>query len=513
MNLLLNPALTLSYNQLSAFSGLDSSWNLFDTAFGTQYDRTVAVTLRSQWQAGDFSQLPQIEILDSSSTVTITSAILQATDADSFPDQLVYTLTGIPTGGSLKLNGTSLTVGSTFTQLDVLQGLVTYTNTNNLATNDSFTFNFTDNTFVTKVSVGINGSQTNGDSILPGISANGRYVTFQSNATNLVSSDTNNVSDVFIYDRQLGITKRVSVATNGTQANNVSTIETSSISSDGRFVLFQSLASNLVSGDTNNVQDGFIRDTQVGTTSLVTVANDGSQSNGLSSIGYLSDNGRYVSFVSDATNLVSGDTNNVRDVFVRDRQVGTTIRVSVASDGTQANGVSNGAYMSPDGRYVVFRSDATNLVAGDTNGFADIFLRDLLTDTTTRISNGIGGTQANGSSNLASISADGRYVVFSSDASNLVTGDTNGVRDVFLYDRQLGQIIFSSIQGNGVTDNPRISADGQLVTVTSSASNVFSVDTNGTSDVFIYDAATKTIGLVSFNNSEEVGNGASANLR
>ena len=141
-------------------------------------------------------------------------------------------------------------------------------------------------------------------------------------------------------------------------------------------VAFISLATNLVAGDTNGVEDIFVRDTQTGTTTRVSVANDGSQGNGMSSLASISGDGRYVAFYSGATNLVAGDTNGVWDVFVRDTQAGATTLVSVASDGTQGNDGSSTPSISSDGRYVVFISYATNLVAGDTNATRDVFVRD-----------------------------------------------------------------------------------------------------------------------------------------
>jgi len=234
---------------------------------------------------------------------------------------------------------------------------------------------------LTRVSVDSNGAQANGGSYRDRISADGRYVAFVSDATNLIPDDTNNAEDVFVKDRQTGATTRVSVASQtGAQANNGS--GTPAISGDGRFVAFYSDASNLVSGDTNGIGDIFVHDRQTGVTTRVSVDSSGNEANGQNSDYYLaiSGDGRYVAFPSDATNLVSGDTNNVTDIFVHDCQTGQTRRVSVASDGTEANGRSYfGMDISDDGRYVVFSSFATNLVAGDTNGTRDIFVHDLQT--------------------------------------------------------------------------------------------------------------------------------------
>src|SRR5438132_985845 len=212
-------------------------------------------------------------------------------------------------------------------------------------------------------------------------------------------------------------TVRVSVASDGTEGNDVSL--GSALSADGRFVAFDSAATDLVAGDTNGASDVFVHDRQTGTTERVSVASDGAQGNDSSSRGSpaLSADGRFVAFDSDATNLVAGDTNGTTDVFVHDRQTGTTERVSVASGGgTQGNGKSGGFFafpaLSADGRFVAFQSDATNLVAGDTNGTTDVFVHDRQTGTTERVSVASAGSQGNGSSAGPVLSADGRFVAF-----------------------------------------------------------------------------------------------------
>ena len=172
-----------------------------------------------------------------------------------------------------------------------------------------------------------------------------------------------------------------------------------------------------------------------GLTTRVSVDSAGTQANGDTADAALSANGRFVAFDSGATNLVAGDTNGQQDIFVHDRRTGTTTRVSVDSAGTQANNASVAPALSADGRFVAFETEATNLVAGDTNGQQDIFVHDRRTGTTTRVSVDSAGTQANSECHLAALSADGRFVTFYSEATNLVPGDTNGVRDVFVHDR------------------------------------------------------------------------------
>jgi archaellum component FlaF (FlaF/FlaG flagellin family) len=343
---------------------------------------------------------------------------------------------------------------------------------------------------IERVSVASDGTQANGESVEPAISADGRFVAFKSAASNLVSGDTNGYSDIFIHDRQTGITERVSVTYTGTQANLFS--YDAAVSNDGRYVAFTSSASNLVPGDTNGVEDVFIHDRQTDETERVSVASDGSQGNTWSNSPAITGDGRYMAFSSHASNLVIGDTNNAWDIFVHDRQTGTTERVSIASDGTQANSEADGPAITPDGRYVTFRSYASNLVIGDTNNAWDIFIHDRQTGETERVSIASDGTQANGRSYSAAISDDGRYLTFPSNASNLVPNDTNEKRDIFLHDRQTGTTERISIaadysQANYGSYSAAISAEGRFVVFSSEASNLVPGDTNGYGDIFIRD--------------------------
>src|SRR5439155_1719694 len=226
------------------------------------------------------------------------------------------------------------------------------------------------------------------------------------------SRDAAGVAGVIVHDRQTGTTERVSVDSAGTQANGDSTEV--ALSADGRFVAFISVAPDLVTGDTNGVADVFVHDRQTGTTERVSVDSAGTQANGASTGVALSADGRFVAFTSVAPDLVTGDTNGAADVFVHDRQTGTTERVSVDSAGTQANGASFGGAMSADGRYVAFTSAAPDLVAGDTNGAMDVFVHDRQTGTTERVSVDSAGNQVNGSSFGGALSADGRFVAFTS---------------------------------------------------------------------------------------------------
>ena len=351
-----------------------------------------------------------------------------------------------------------------------------------------------------RVSVGSLGIQGDGQSYAPSLSADGRYVAFVSDATNLVASDTNGQSDVFCYDRQTGQTTRMSLSSSGEQASGHS--YWSAISGSGRYVAFESGASNLVGDDTNDAWDVFMRDRDAGETMRINVDSSGGQVSGGASRPAISADGRYVAFESMSLDLVAGDTNNDADVFVRDRHAGVTTRVSVDSSGAQGNGASAKPAISADGRHVVFQSSASNLVPGDTNDSDDVFCHDRQTGDTARISVDSSSNQANGGSYAPSISADGRYVAFFSEASNLVQGDTNGVADVFVHDLVTGETSRAStssghIQGNGPSNRPCISGDGRYVAFWSAASTLVSGDTNGFADVFVHDRQTGDTTLVS----------------
>ena len=343
-------------------------------------------------------------------------------------------------------------------------------------------------------SVSSNGVQGTGASQYPHISGDGRFVVFQSNATNLVPGDTNGKTDVFVRDRHLGTTERVSVDSSGVQVNGDSTTYKASITPDGRFVSFHSQATNLVAGDTNGRWDVFVRDRQAGTTERVSLGSGGAQGTGDSRFSSLSSDGRFVAFSSYATNLVANDSNGYSDVFVRDRQAGTTVRVSVSSAGVQGDNDSFGGSITADGRYVAFDSEASNLIVGDFNGGGDVFLHDLTLHTTVRVSVGFGGAQPNGFSDFSAISADGTSVSFYSTASNLVAGDTNGTIDTFVWDRASGLIERVSVDsagnqanGNLFDGDSAISATGRFVAFDSGATNLVPGDTNSRTDVFVRD--------------------------
>jgi len=343
---------------------------------------------------------------------------------------------------------------------------------------------------IERVSITSAGIQANGNSEEPSISTSGSIVAFISEATNLVPGDTNGVQDVFVHDRA-GITERVSVASAGTQGDHEAF--TLNLSSDGNFVAFGSYATNLVLGDTNNMVDVFVHDRDADITERVSIASDETEADNESFSPAISSTGRFVAFRSDATNLVAGDTNDNSDIFVRDRQTGTTERISVATGGAQANDRSFFPAISADGRFVAFSSEASNLVAGDTNNLADIFLHDRQDDTTVLIT---GPAEFNTGITIIFvapiISPDGDFVGFRSNADDLVPGDTNNSFDSFLIDRdtlieERSSVSSSEVEGNSDSGRPSISSNDRFAVFSSNATNLDSEDTNGFEDVFVRD--------------------------
>jgi hypothetical protein len=229
------------------------------------------------------------------------------------------------------------------------------------------------------VCVDSSGTEADGDSYAPSLSADGSIVAFTSTATNLVVGDTNQFADLFVHDRTTGVTERVSVDASGIEADGASGC--ASLTADGQGVTFASAATNLVVGDINARIDLFFHDRSSGVTECVSVAASGGAANGDSGDLYYTRNsvsadGRFVAFWSKASNLVAGDGNGVSDVFVRDRMLGGTRRASVDSQGVAEDDDSGLVSISSDGQFVAFDSLATNLVAGDTNGFNDVFVHE-----------------------------------------------------------------------------------------------------------------------------------------
>ena len=364
----------------------------------------------------------------------------------------------------------------------------------------------------TRVSVDSAGVQGNDSSYGPSISADGRFVAFVSLAPNLVPGDGNGADDVFVRDRWTAQTSRVSVDSAGMEGDYGS--YGPSISSDGRCVAFNSDASNLVAGDANGATDVFVHDRETGQTTRVSVDSAGIEGNGQSGWASISGDGRYVAFSGYASNLVLRDTNGRDDVFVHDRQTGETTRVSIDSAGQEGNDTSYAPSLGFDGRFVAFGSQASNLVGGDLNGKPDMFVHDRATGQTTRVSVDSAGNEGNDTSSFGSITSDGRWVTFGSFATNLVVGDTNGWHDVFVHDRQTGQTTRASVdsagnQGNERSGNPSIAPNGRYVGFESLATNLVAGDTNGASDSFVHDMQTGQTTRVSVDSQGNQGNGTS----
>jgi hypothetical protein len=340
-----------------------------------------------------------------------------------------------------------------------------------------------------RVNVSSTGEQANGPSNFACISADGRFVAFDSLASNLVPGDTNGKRDVFVRDRLAETTERVSVSSTGQQGNAQSQEywgDRPAISADGRLVAFDSSATNLVAGDTNNELDVFVRDRSVGTTERVSVNSDGTQRNYRSRSPVMSGDGRYVAFESYA-------------IFVRDRVAGTTEQVDVTTTGQPAEGISGAPGMNATGRFVGFEHIGQGLVPVSVGG-TQVYLRDLAAQTTELVSVSTSGEPMEwgpGSSCCGmgpAISADGRFVAFDvpPEVSNMVPGDVNEAADICVRDRANGttDLVSASSEGllgNGHSWGPSISADGRFVAFASDARNLVLADTNDKMDIFLAD--------------------------
>lgn len=360
-----------------------------------------------------------------------------------------------------------------------------------------------------------------GHSPTSSLAANGAIVVFGSFANDLIPHDTNPGSDIFM--RVNGQTMLVSVNSSGVQANSDSGDPWAS--ADGRFVVFRSMATNLVPGDNNGHEDVFIRDMQSQLTTRVNVSTQGQEANGRTDYrARVSADGRYVVFASTATNLVPGDTNGMEDVFLRDMRTGLTTRVSMGVGNVEANGDSGDPDISASGRYVAFRSWASNIVPHDSNSRMDIFVADLRRGTMRRASVNAIGAESNGHSTFPSISHDGRYVTFRSNALNIVPGNVNGTYDAYIKDMKTSAVAQLNVSSQGVPGNavdgndcfcfaPLCTPDGRHVVFTSSDTNLVPNDTNGMRDVFVRDTFHGTTTIVSRSPSGLPGNGAASSGR
>lgn len=406
----------------------------------------------------------------------------------------------------------------------------------------------------TRVSVATGGQQSVGGGSLAAVSADGRFVVFLSQATDLVPLDENGFEDAFVHDRLTNTTELVSVSSNGEQGNARSGLYRPSISGDGRYVVFASNATNLIESDTNGHWDVFLRDRLLGLTTRASVVTGGGETNSWSIAPVISADGRQVAFISRATNfgfgtpatpqgyiydtatnqtrpislnevgttmnsdvselsisadgryvtfttlapLVTGDTNFKTDAYLRDTMLGVTERVSVSSEETQGNQNSGRSTVSSDGSYVAFSSHAGNLVPDDTNFAYDVFVRDRLLGETVRVSVSTAGVQGNQESTMSYISGDGRIVAFATAATNLVGPDLNGDLDILYHDMKTGETTLASAntagqQGSPGAFTPSVSSDGSVIAFTARATNLVPEDTNGTGDVFARDLAAHSL--------------------
>lgn len=333
------------------------------------------------------------------------------------------------------------------------------------------------------------------NSVVPEISANGRYIAFRSAASNLIAGDANgSISDIFVYDTQTGKVELISKSSSGVQGNNLSHF--AAISADGNVIAFSSEASNLVSNDTNGYADVFVRNRKTGKTVRASVSSAGVQADsGIGSNGIvdISADGRYVAFSSSAENLVANDTKSIRDVFLRDVQSGKTTLISIPVATNGYDGGSKDPSISANGRFIAFQSGSTKLIANDTADLvSDIFVYDNVNKTARKLTK-----NANGNSILPAISGDGRYVAFLSQASNLVANDTNGAWDSFIYDLNTAKIARVNVtpsNGQSIGDTmlyqnrPDLSADGRFIGFESKADDLSSADTDSAmSDAFLRD--------------------------
>ncbi|MBP6785937.1 MAG: PD40 domain-containing protein [Candidatus Promineofilum sp.] len=343
------------------------------------------------------------------------------------------------------------------------------------------------------------GAPGDGPSGEPSVSADGRFVAFASAAANLVPGDENGLQDVFLHDRQTGATILLSAGLGDEGANGFS--GEAAVSADGRFVAFESVADNLVPYDNNMESDIFVYDRAAGTLSRASITSGGLQAAGASFEPDISADGRYLVFASTAINLDVADDSPSSDIFIHDRQTGQTALVSLDSTGQGGTGFAGQPVVSADGRLVAFASDADDLVSGDSNGVADIFVRDRPAGKTTRVSLGAAGKEADAESFDPAISADGLVIAFASYATNLSDEATGQRANIFIRDRTSGEtVLITRAAGgpDGDSQRPRLSGDGRYVAFASSAANLTAApDANNASDIFIHDRTTAETELVS----------------
>ncbi|MCX4474148.1 hypothetical protein OOK41_28210 [Micromonospora sp. NBC_01655] len=344
-----------------------------------------------------------------------------------------------------------------------------------------------------RVSVATDGTEAAGDSHQPSISGDGRYVAFSSSADNLVPGDTNYFRDIFLHDTLTGTTELVSAGPAGVPVSGSS--ELARISRDGRFVAFNSSAA--LTTDPADIFSGhvFVWERETKKVTRISQASFGWDSLDISG------DGRYVTF-SAIANVVPQDTNMNTDVYVHDRSTGTTSLVSRTPAGVAPfSADSINPSISDDGRWISYQSTAKDIVAQPVAEAGNVFLYDRQLGTTRLVSAPQAGGPASGGSTSAEVSGDGRYVSFTSTATNLVPGDANDTTDVFLWEAASGVIIPVSatpagVPGNGTALSPRINADGRYVTFWSNAKNLTGYDTPWQLQVFRFDRLSRANILV-----------------
>ena len=359
-----------------------------------------------------------------------------------------------------------------------------------------------------RVSQASTGTGGTGESHYPVISQDGRTIVFSSSADNLVNGDTNGVPDIFTYRLATGNMTRVSVASDGTEANSSSF--SNSVSADGTKIVFLSAASNLVPGDTNDIIDVFLHDTTTRETIRVSEADDGTEANLSSRDPYISADGGTIVYSSSAQTLVPGGTNGFRNIFRYDVATETTTRISMGHTGEESDEHSTYPTVTADGSTIVYTSFATNIVPDDTNGMLDIFAFDAATEATTRLSLGTNGQQLDHNSSDSMITPDGARVVFESTATNVVDVSSPWASDIYWIDMATGAVSRVSVAsdgtpGNGASEAGHISADGTTVVFESDASNLVPGDTNGVRDVFVHEIGSATTTLVSVATDDTLG--------
>jgi len=343
-------------------------------------------------------------------------------------------------------------------------------------------------------SAGQYGNNFSGFNGPPSITADGRYVVFDSDATDLVPGDTNGVADVFRKDMFTQEIVRCSTNAAGGEVQNGPSFWPS-VSADGRYVAFSSLANDIVGASTLNRLHIYRKDLLTGAIERCSIGLGGAEANENSVETSITPDGRYIAFSSVATNLVPNDTLGLIDIFRFDIVTKATVRCSTSAAGGEANGGSDLPSISASGRYVTFTSLATNIIAGTTPGRQHIYRKDLNTQAIELCSNSEAGTEADNSSGWPSISADGRFVAFMNPATNLVPNDTNTVEDIFRKDLLTKQVVRCSTdstngQSNNVSIFPSINSSGRFVTFMSAATNLVPGDTNAFTDVFRKDLLT-----------------------